>query len=145
MKALLDFLTLPLSLPINPIWDFVICAIIGEIAYWVAYSFAGRNASSSAGRSALHWAVRIPLYFILWLIACIIITGNTLDPLFQKRKDNEGFLQRNTWNPRRRSLSACRCGTAHRDIRRQSVFARGGYHSRNRSYRYPPAAPEKSL
>ena len=43
------------------------------------------------------------------------------------------------------SLSACRCGTAHRDIRRQSVFARGGYHSRNRSYRYPPAAPEKSL
>lgn len=74
MKALLDFLTLPLSLPINPIWDFVICAIIGEIAYWVAYSFAGRNASSSAGRSALHWAVRIPLYFILWLIACIIIT-----------------------------------------------------------------------
>jgi hypothetical protein len=74
MKALLDFLSLPLSLPINPIWDFVICAIIGEIAYWVAYSFAGRNASSSAGRSVLHWAVRIPLYFILWLIACIIIT-----------------------------------------------------------------------
>lgn len=74
MKALLDFLTLPLSLPINPIWDFVITAVIGEIAYWAAYSFAGRNASSSAGRSALHWAVRIPLYFILWLLACVIIT-----------------------------------------------------------------------
>ena len=73
MKALLDFLTLPLSLPINPIWDYVITAVIGEIAYWVAYSFAGRNASSSAGRSALHWAVRIPLYFVLWLLACLII------------------------------------------------------------------------
>ena len=79
MKALLDFLTLPLSLPINPIWDFVICAIIGEIAYWVAYSFAGRNASSSAGRSALHWAVRIPLYFILWLILLFSLKGDVLD------------------------------------------------------------------
>lgn len=49
-------------------------AIIGEIAYWVAYSFAGKNASSSAGRSTLHWAVRFPLYFILWLLACVIIT-----------------------------------------------------------------------
>ncbi len=74
MKALLDFLTLPLSLPISPIWDFIICAIIGEVAYWVAFSFAGRNAHTSSGRSALHWAVRIPLYFVLWFAACIIIT-----------------------------------------------------------------------
>ena len=73
MKALLDFLTLPLSLPISPIWDFVITAVIGEIAYWAAYSFAGRNARGSNGRLALHWAVRIPLYFILWLSACLII------------------------------------------------------------------------
>ena len=61
-------------MPIHPIWDFVITLVIGEIAYWVAYSVAGRNARSSAGRSALHWAVRIPLYFILWLLACVIIT-----------------------------------------------------------------------
>ncbi len=68
-----DFITLPLSLPINPLWDFVIMALIGEIAYWAAYSYAGRNASSRAGRSALHWAVRFPLYLILWLLVCIII------------------------------------------------------------------------
>ena len=74
MKAFFDFLTLPLSLPINPIWDFVITLIIGEVVYLVAYSFAGRNAISRAGRSTLHWAVRIPLYFILWLLACVIIT-----------------------------------------------------------------------
>ena len=30
MKLLLDFLSLPLSLPINPLWDLVICAILGE-------------------------------------------------------------------------------------------------------------------
>ena len=73
MKALFDFLTLPLSLPISPVWDFVICIIIGEIAYWVAYAFAGAHGMSSNGRWALHWAMRIPLYFVLWLLTCAII------------------------------------------------------------------------
>ena len=73
MKTLLDFITLPLSLPIDPIWDFIICAVIGEIAFRLAYSFAGENASSGAGRFALHWLVRLPLYLIIWIFACLII------------------------------------------------------------------------
>ena len=74
MKAVLDFITLPLSLPINPIWDLVITAIIGEIAYWVAFICAGIFGDSSSERQEIHWAVRIPLYFIIWLLACLIIT-----------------------------------------------------------------------
>ncbi len=73
MKGLLEFLALPLSLPISPIWDFVICAIIGEIAYQVAFSYAGRNGSSSGERTLLHWLIRFPVYFGLWLMICILI------------------------------------------------------------------------
>ena len=74
MKAFLDFLTLPLNLPINPIWDVVICLVIGEIAYRVAYAFAGAYADTSGGRTVLHWLIRIPLWFLIWLFACLVIT-----------------------------------------------------------------------
>lgn len=74
MKSLLEFLALPLSLPIPPIWDYVFCVIIGEIAYQVAYALAGRYGSSRAERTALHWLIRIPFYFGLWLIVCVAIT-----------------------------------------------------------------------
>lgn len=73
MKAVLDFLSLPLSLPISPIWDFVICFVLGEIAYWVAFSLAGEIGDTSAERGCLHWLIRIPFYFILWGLACLII------------------------------------------------------------------------
>ena len=73
MKTLLDFLTLPLSLPISPIWDFLICLVLGEIAYRVAYSLAGEYGSTSEERGCIHWMIRIPFYFVLWIIACVII------------------------------------------------------------------------
>ena len=74
MSRLLDFLTLPLSLPISPLWDVVICLVIGEIAYRVAFAVAGEHADSVSGRSALHWLIRIPLWFLMWLFVCLIIT-----------------------------------------------------------------------
>ena len=73
MKMLLDFLTLPLSLPISPFWDFLICLVLGEIAYRVAYSLAGEYGSTSVERGRIHWIIRIPFFFILWIIACVII------------------------------------------------------------------------
>lgn len=73
MKSILDFLTLPLSLPISPIWDFVICFAIGEIAYRVAFSFAGEYGSTRGERTALHWLFRIPFWFLLWCLACAVI------------------------------------------------------------------------
>lgn len=73
MKGVFDFIKLPLSLPISPIWDFVICAIIGEIACQIAFHFAGEIGDSSGERLLFHWIIRIPLYFIMWLLACFII------------------------------------------------------------------------
>lgn len=70
---IIDFLSLPLSLPISPIWDFVICLVIGEVAYQFAYAKAGELGTSSGERTLLHWLIRVPVYFILWAIACVVI------------------------------------------------------------------------
>lgn len=71
MKLLLDFLSLPLSLPINPVWDIVICAVLGEIVYQLAYSFAGEYGRNSSDRFWLHWLIRIPAYFLFWSVICV--------------------------------------------------------------------------
>ncbi len=73
MKSLLDLLTLPLSLPVSPVLDYLICLIIGEIAFRIAYYYAGEYGYSSSERKLIHWVIRIPLYFVIWLVACAII------------------------------------------------------------------------
>ena len=73
MSTLWDFLKLPLSLPISPIWDFIICLILEEIAYKIAFSYAGEYGSTSNERGCLHWLIRIPLYLIIWIVVCGII------------------------------------------------------------------------
>ena len=73
MKAVLNFITLPLSLPISPIWDYLICILLGEIAFRIAYSLAGQYGSTSGERTLLHWIIRILCYLLLWLVACFII------------------------------------------------------------------------
>ena len=65
MSAFLDFITLPLGLPINPI-----LAIIGEVVFRIAYKAAGDLGGSSTERSILHWLIRIPLYFVVWAFVC---------------------------------------------------------------------------
>ena len=73
MKSIMDFLTLPLSLPISPLWDFIICMVIGEIAYRVAYSYAGDIGVSSGERYFFHWIIRLIVYFAVWSVVCFII------------------------------------------------------------------------
>ena len=73
MSTFWDFIKLPLSLPISPIWDFITCLILEEIAYKIAFSYAGEYGSTSSERGCLHWLIRIPLYLFIWLVVCVII------------------------------------------------------------------------
>ena len=73
MKILLDFLSLPLGLPISPIWSFLGMLVIGEVAFRIAYSIAGDYGSSSAERCIIHWIARFILYFVIWALACAVI------------------------------------------------------------------------
>ena len=70
MSAFLNFITLPLGLPINPILEFIIMAIIGEVVFQLAYKAAGELGGSRGERSFWHWLIRIPLYFIVWAFVC---------------------------------------------------------------------------
>ena len=73
MSDLWSFLKLPLSLPISPVWDFLICLVLERLAYKVAFSYAGEYGSTSGERGALHWLIRIVIYLLIWSLVCFII------------------------------------------------------------------------
>lgn len=75
---LFDRLTDPLGLPINPLWEYLILAVLFGIAYVAAYTFVGvlyRNGDlhTRIGGSAMHWAVRLTIFVVLWALTYAVI------------------------------------------------------------------------
>jgi hypothetical protein len=73
-KFIFTLLTDPLGLPISPIWEYVILAILNEIAFKIAWNVS----PGGAWGSEIHWAVRIPFFCVMWAItyaSCMIYTG----------------------------------------------------------------------
>ena len=69
LKFLFGILTDPLGLPIDAIWEYLILAVIGAIAFVIAW-----NASSGGDfGSLIHWVVRLIAFVILWAIVYGII------------------------------------------------------------------------
>lgn len=84
MSAIFKFLferaTDPLGLPINPIYEYVILALIGLVAYGIAYSkvgdmYHGGLISGRTEGSFFHWLIRLILFVVLWLLAYGAIQG----------------------------------------------------------------------
>lgn len=84
MSAIFKFLferaTDPLGLPINPIYEYVILAVIGLVAYGIAYSkvgdmYHGGLISGRTEGSFFHWLIRLILFLGLWLLAYGAIQG----------------------------------------------------------------------
>ena len=73
MKILFDLLTDPLGLPINPIIEWIIMIIIGEIAYRIAFYIVGESGASGTEARLAHWSIRIFIYFIIWAVARAVI------------------------------------------------------------------------
>lgn len=69
LKFLFGILTDPLGLPIDAIWEYLILAVIGAVAFWIAWE------ASPGGRfgSLIHWIVRLFAFVILWAIVYGII------------------------------------------------------------------------
>ena len=68
-----DRLTDPLSLPIHPLWEYLILLIIGGIAYAVAYSIVGDMYSSGSISGGclgclFHWIIRLLLFVVIWAV-----------------------------------------------------------------------------
>lgn len=84
MSAIFKFLferaTDPLGLPINAFYEYIILAVIGAVAYGIAYSKVGDmyHGSLISGRtegSFFHWLIRLILFVGLWLLAYGSIQG----------------------------------------------------------------------
>lgn len=68
-KFIFELITSPLGLPISALWEYIILLVINEIAFRIAWN------ASPGGRwgSKIHWAVRIPMFIILWAVTYGII------------------------------------------------------------------------
>lgn len=64
-----DFLTNPLGLPINPLWEYLILLVIGAIAFQIAWNISPGGAFGSF----IHWSTRLVVFVILWALAYGII------------------------------------------------------------------------
>ena len=68
-KLIFEILTDPLGLPINALWEYLILAIINAVAFKI-----GRDASpGGTWGSAIHWAVRLIAFVIIWAITYGVI------------------------------------------------------------------------
>lgn len=79
-KLLFERATDPLGLPINPIYEYVILAVIGLVAYGLAYRkvgdmYHGGLISGRTEGSFFHWVIRAFLFVVLWLVAYGAIQG----------------------------------------------------------------------
>lgn len=68
-KFLFELFIDPLSLPINPLYEYIILAVIGVIAFKIAWE------ASPGGTfgSEIHWTVRLIVFVVLWAITDFII------------------------------------------------------------------------
>ena len=69
LKILYEILVSPLGLPINPIWEYVIIFIVGEITHEVAFWI------SPGGRfgSLIYWVSKFLIFVAAWAILYGII------------------------------------------------------------------------
>ena len=77
-RFIFDMVTDPLSLPINPLYEWAILLIIGEIAYRFAFRTVGDmydsgEVSGSFLGSLFHWIIRFLIFAAVWLVAYSVI------------------------------------------------------------------------
>lgn len=73
-----DTITDPLTLPIEPLYEWLILGIIGLIAYATSFCIVGDmykdgNIDGSFEGSLLHWGIRLPIFVATWFIVYWVI------------------------------------------------------------------------
>ena len=76
-RFIFDFITSPFSLFENPFYDYIAIAVIGYIAYKIAYSIVGDIGLRREAGSIAHWTIRFIVFVAIWLVSCIIIKAIT--------------------------------------------------------------------
>lgn len=72
LKLLFEWLVDPLGLPINPLYEYLIMLVVGELAYQFAYDKTGtlshKEYMSSGQKSIIHWTIRLLFYCLVWAV-----------------------------------------------------------------------------
>ena len=71
LKFLFEYITNPLAINIDPIYEYIILFVIGTIAYVVAFRKVGQLydrgfISGSILGSIVHWTIRLVLFILMW-------------------------------------------------------------------------------
>ena len=79
-KFIFEILTDPLGLPIEWYWEYLLLAVIGAVAYAVAYRcvgdmYNGGMIDGSTSGSFFHWLIRLILFVALWAVTYGIIAA----------------------------------------------------------------------
>lgn len=72
-KFIFDLITSPLSLFENPFYNYIAMAIIGIVAYKIAFSIVGKLGLRGKSGSIVHWAIRFVVFCFIWLVCCLAI------------------------------------------------------------------------
>lgn len=77
-KLLFEFLTEPLGLPIAWYYEYVILAVVGFVAYAIAFRWVGSMynegfITSRGAGSFFHWLIRLIFFVIIWAVTYGVI------------------------------------------------------------------------
>jgi len=68
-----DLITSPLSLFENPIHNYIAMALIGAVAFAIAFRVVGELGLRGEAGSIAHWIIRFLVFVFIWLLCCIAI------------------------------------------------------------------------
>ena len=69
-----DIITDPFTLPVEPLYEWVILGVLGVIAYLTSYRIVGDmydrgSISGSFLGSLFHWIIRLFIFVMIWFVA----------------------------------------------------------------------------
>ena len=73
-KIIFDLLTSPLNVSDNYLIDYIIMAMIGFVAFEMAFKIVGNTGIRGEVGSILPWSIRCVLFLLLWFLCSIIIS-----------------------------------------------------------------------
>ena len=73
MKIIFDLITSPFSLFENQLYNYLAMALIGTIAYRIAFWSVGELGLRGKAGSDAHWIIRFIVFVTIWVLCCIAI------------------------------------------------------------------------
>ncbi len=73
-KFIFDLITSPYSLFDDTIYNYIAMAIVGSIAFTIAWNIVGKSGIRGELGSILHWTIRIIAFIVVWFLFSILIS-----------------------------------------------------------------------